>query len=314
MQDFEFTIEKGRLFMLQTRNGKRTGLAAIRIAVDMCDAGPHHAARRRSCASSPSSSTSCCGRSSAPRAKRSGRRGGPGPGQGPARRPRRRLRPGRLQRRRRRRLGRARRAGAAGPRLRDQPRRHPRHGRRPGHPHGAGGMTSHAALVARQMGKVCVVGCGALDIDYKARTLHRRRHDGQGGRLALASTASPARSSSASSRRARSEVLQVLLERSTEGRGVADRSSTTTTSWSGPTQTRRSACATNADQPDQSANAIAFGAQGIGLCRTEHMFFERRAHHGGARDDPRRRPPRRARRRSPSSCRCSATTSPASSA
>ena len=70
------------------------------------------------------------------------------------------------------------------------------------------------------------------------------------------------------------EVLQVLLERQHEAGGVASRTATTPRSWSGPTSTAPCCVRTNADQPDQAANAIAFGAQGIGLCRTEHMFFE----------------------------------------
>ena len=76
---------------------------------------------------------------------------------------------------------------------------------------------------------------------------------------------------------------------------------------------RRLLVRANADQPDQSANAIEFGAQGIGLCRTEHMFF------GGERITAVREmiladTSPTARRRSPSSCRCSATTSSGSSA
>ena len=135
MQDFEFTIEKGRLYMLQTRNGKRTGLAAIRIAVDMCEEGlitPDDALMRIE----PEQLNQLLRPVFSREAKTGGRRGGPGPGQGPARRPRRRHRPSRLQRPRRRSLGGE---GREGPSRahRDEPRGHPRHGRRGGHPHGA---------------------------------------------------------------------------------------------------------------------------------------------------------------------------------
>ena len=136
MQDFEFTIEKGRLFMLQTRNGKRTGLAAIRIAVDLADQGlisPDEALMRIEPEQLNQLLRPIFGPEDKQRAVAEGRvkaKGLPA-GPGAASRPR------RLQRCRRRGLGRARRAGAARPRL-HQPQGHPRHGRRPGHTHGAG--------------------------------------------------------------------------------------------------------------------------------------------------------------------------------
>ena len=140
-----------------------------------------------------------------------------------------------------------------------------------------GGMTSHAALVARQMGKVCVAGCGDLDIDYKKRvmvvkdkTIKERDFislDGTTGEVIEGEIKTNP-----------SEVLQVLLTNSLDPAA----SSTYQTyakimNWAD--EVRRLGVRTNADQPDQSANAIAFGAQGIGLCRTEHMFF------GGERID-----------------------------
>ena len=71
MQDFEFTIEEGKLYMLQTRNGKRTGPAAVRIAVDMVEEGLISARRKRFCASLRTSSISCCTRCSIRRRVRS---------------------------------------------------------------------------------------------------------------------------------------------------------------------------------------------------------------------------------------------------
>ena len=174
MQDFEFTIEKGSLWMLQTRNGKRTGLAAVKIAVDMCEEGlitPEEALMRVE----PEQLNQLLRPDLRAREPAQGRRGRPGPGQGPGRRPRRRHRQvvfnaadaeawaGRR---------RSRSCWCA----RDVPGGHPRHGpSREGILTARGGMTCHAALVARQMGKVCVVGCEALDIDYKARTHHGGR-------------------------------------------------------------------------------------------------------------------------------------------
>jgi pyruvate,orthophosphate dikinase len=135
-----------------------------------------------------------------------------------------------------------------------------------------GGMTSHAALVARQMGKVCIVGCGALDIDVRARRFSVDGSevvegdwisiDGFTGEVILGQleTRPP-------------EVLQVLLEGTMKPEeSQSFRYYREIMEWAD--KERRLKVRTNADQPDQSENAIAFGAQGIGLCRTEHMFFE----------------------------------------
>ena len=140
-----------------------------------------------------------------------------------------------------------------------------------------GGMTSHAALVARQMGKVCVAGCGDLDIDYKKRVMVvKDKTIKEGDFISLDGTTGEVIEGEIKTNP--SEVLQVLLTNSLDPAA----SSTYQTyakimNWAD--DVRRLGVRTNADQPDQSANAIAFGAQGIGLCRTEHMFF------GGERID-----------------------------
>jgi len=140
-----------------------------------------------------------------------------------------------------------------------------------------GGMTSHAALVARQMGKVCVAGCGDLDIDYKKRVMVvKDKTIKEGDFISLDGTTGEVIEGEIKTNP--SEVLQVLLTNSLDPAA----SSTYQTyakimNWAD--EVRRLGVRTNADQPDQSANAIAFGAQGIGLCRTEHMFF------GGERID-----------------------------
>jgi pyruvate,orthophosphate dikinase len=135
-----------------------------------------------------------------------------------------------------------------------------------------GGMTSHAALVARQMGKVCIVGCGALDVDMKTRSFKVDdvtvsegdwiSIDGFTGEVILGELdPSPP------------EVLQVLLEKTmTPEESGSYRYYAEIMEWADKARTL--GVRTNADQPDQSANAIEFGAEGIGLCRTEHMFFE----------------------------------------
>ncbi|MBS1551412.1 MAG: pyruvate, phosphate dikinase [Bacteroidetes bacterium] len=136
-----------------------------------------------------------------------------------------------------------------------------------------GGMTSHAALVARQMGKVCVAGCGQLDIDYLLKTIKVKGKphlikegdylsiDGSTGEVIVGKLqAKP------------SEILQVLVDKTLK----PEKSRpyyyyATFMKW--VDKYRRLKIRTNADQPDQCDNAIAFGAEGIGLCRTEHMFF-----------------------------------------
>jgi pyruvate,orthophosphate dikinase len=136
-----------------------------------------------------------------------------------------------------------------------------------------GGMTSHAALVARQMGKVCVAGCGSLEIDYLHKTLkvegkphvvHEGDYislDGSTGEVIVGRlNAKP------------SEILQVLIDKSLKPeKSVSYKYYSDFMKW--VDKFRRMKIRTNADQPDQCVNAIAFGAEGIGLCRTEHMFF-----------------------------------------
>jgi pyruvate,orthophosphate dikinase len=134
-----------------------------------------------------------------------------------------------------------------------------------------GGATSHAALVARQMGKVCVAGCAALAIDYAKREMKAGNRlvregdyisiDGSTGEVIFGELKTKP-----------SEVLQVLL-----GKSLAPAQSpiyqeyAKIMKWAD--RYRSLKIRTNADQPDQAATAIAFGAEGIGLCRTEHMFF-----------------------------------------
>jgi pyruvate, orthophosphate dikinase len=135
-----------------------------------------------------------------------------------------------------------------------------------------GGMTSHAALVARQMGKVCVAGCGDLDISYKTKdikikgkTIHEGDYisiNGSTGEVFVGEV-----------KTIPSEVLRVLVEKTLkaeESEIYQDFESLMT--WADGA--RRLGVRTNADQPDQAQVAVNFGAQGIGLCRTEHMFFE----------------------------------------
>jgi len=136
-----------------------------------------------------------------------------------------------------------------------------------------GGMTSHAALVARQMGKVCVAGCESLIIDYKARTLTvegQKNKLKEGDFISIDGSTGEVISGKVATKP--SEVIQVLIEKTLEPENAPTyQIYKQIMDWAD--QFRRLKVRTNADQPDQSSNAISFGAEGIGLCRTEHMFF-----------------------------------------
>jgi pyruvate,orthophosphate dikinase len=269
MQDFEFTIERGRLYMLQTRNGKRTGLAAIRIAVDMEEEGlidEIEALRRVE----PEQLNQLLRPIFDPRAKRraveegrvlaKGLPAGPGAASG-------RIvfnAPDAVEW-----AGRGERVLL----VRDFTSPDDIRGMdaAQGILTAQGGMTSHAALVARQMGKVCIVGCDGLSIDFRAReaTIADRTLK-EGDWLSIDGFLGEVIEGQLETRP--SEVLQILLEKS-----MKPEDSQTyhyyalLMQWAD--KARRLAVRANADQPDQAQNAIAFGAQGIGLCRTEHMFF-----------------------------------------
>jgi pyruvate, orthophosphate dikinase len=133
-----------------------------------------------------------------------------------------------------------------------------------------GGMTSHAAVVGRQMGKPSVVGAGELVIDEQARTLRIRDQivtegdfisfDGLTGEVKIAKVASQP-----------SEILQVVAGKRKASESPIFGRFNQLLSWAD--KFRRLGVRANADLPDQAELAYAFGARGIGLCRTEHMFF-----------------------------------------
>ncbi len=251
MQDIEFTVQNGELFLLQTRDGKRTGPAAVRVAVDLVREGlvsekeavrdlvePRHVEtllhprfadeegyRDRVIGKGlPASPGAAVGRAvfSAEEAEAWKARG----------------------------------ERVVLVRVETSPED-------VGGMHAAegiltarGGMTSHAAVVARGWGKPCVAGCGDIAIDYAARSFTNGEVTvREGDWLSLNGTTG--------------EVIQgeeALVDPSIGGDvetflGWADRF-------------RRLQVRTNADTPGDAAQAVAFGAEGIGLCRTEHMFFE----------------------------------------
>ncbi len=134
-----------------------------------------------------------------------------------------------------------------------------------------GGMTSHAALVGRQMGKVCVVGCSEIRVDYKDRRFvagdvavkegDEISIDGNTGEVMVGALDTEP-----------SEIKRVLLDETlTPEESTLYQKFDEFMFWAD--EARRLEVWTNADQPEQAATAAKFGAQGIGLCRTEHMFF-----------------------------------------
>ena len=266
VQDFEFTIQDEKVFMLQTRNGKRTGLAAVRFAVEMEKERliDWKTAIRRVPADQLDQVLAPVFDRSAVKAAKCIAKGLPaGPGAAA----------GRMYLN----ADRAAAAGARGEKVllvRNETSPEDLRGMiaAEGILTAKGGVSSHAALVARQMGKVCVCGAAALQIDYAAKTM---TVDGvtykEGDFLSINGTAGEVYPGQIPT--AASEIVQVLIEKSLE----ASKSQTYQNfkklmDWCA--KVTRLSVRTNADTPEQTAHAIAFGAVGIGLCRTEHMFFE----------------------------------------
>ncbi len=266
VQDFEFTIQDGKLFMLQTRNGKRTGLAAVRIAAEMVKeklidwqtAVMRVPADQLDQVLAPIFDRKAVSDASV---IATGLPAGPGAASGKI-------------------YFNADRAVEAAERnekvllVRVETSPEDLRGMiaAEGILTARGGVSSHAALVARQMGKVCVCGAAKLLVDYGAKTL---TVDGtvykEGDFLSIDGTSGNVYAGQIKT--APSEVVQVLVDKS-----LAATDSPTyqlfaqLMKWC--SQVTKMQVRTNADNPEQTANALAFGAVGIGLCRTEHMFFE----------------------------------------
>lgn len=134
-----------------------------------------------------------------------------------------------------------------------------------------GGMTSHAALVARQMGKVCVAGCSAIEIDYMSHTMKANgKTIHQGDWISIDGSTGEVIEGKIETKP--SEVLQVLFDKTLKAKdSKMFQLYNMIMKWSD--EIRSLKIRANADQGDQANKAIAFGAEGIGLCRTEHMFF-----------------------------------------
>ncbi|HSY43697.1 MAG TPA: pyruvate, phosphate dikinase, partial [Candidatus Acidoferrum sp.] len=266
VQDFEFTIQEGKLFMLQTRNGKRTGVAAVRFACEMVKEGLidwKTAIKRVPADQLDQVLAPIFDRKAIAAAKpiASGLPAGPGAASGKA-------------------YFNAERAVEAAARgekvllVRVETSPEDLRGMiaAEGILTARGGVSSHAALVARQMGKVCVCGASALHVDYANKTLTvdgQKFHEGD----ALSIDGSSGQVYAGEVKTASSEVIQGLLEGDAKAKsGGTYKNFVQLMKWC--SQATRMSVRTNADSPDQTRNAVAFGASGIGLCRTEHMFFE----------------------------------------
>jgi pyruvate, orthophosphate dikinase len=248
MQDMEFTVEAGKLWMLQTRNGKRTGKAALRIAVDLASEGLITEAEAVGRVD-PAALDQLLHPTIDPKAERkiiaTGLPASPGA------------------------------ASGAIVFSSDEAESAKKNGRKvilvrvetsPEDIHGMhaaegilttrGGMTSHAAVVARGMGKPCVSGAGSLRVDYAAQTMSVAGVTlNKGDIITIDGSAG--------------QVLQgevAMLEPELSGEFA------TLMGWAD--KTRKLKVRANADTPLDARTARNFGAEGIGLCRTEHMFFE----------------------------------------
>ena len=270
MQDIEFTVEDNKLWMLQTRSGKRTGFAAVRIAVDMVEEriiSKKEALLRVEADHLNQLLRPIFDNKDKEQAAREGRILAKGLPAGPG------AATGKI-------VFHAEDAVAwkqSGEQVvlcRTETSPDDIRGMEAaqGILTARGGMTSHAALVARQMGKVCVAGCESLSIDYSARMMRMGEtvlHEGDW----LSVDGSTGEVIQGEIKTRPSEVLQVLVGGTLEAKkSRVYQQYARLMKWAD--EVRTLGVRTNTDQPDQARVAKAFGAEGIGLCRTEHMFFQ----------------------------------------
>ncbi|MGA2361341.1 MAG: pyruvate, phosphate dikinase [Candidatus Aminicenantales bacterium] len=269
MMDIEFTIQQRRLYMLQCRVGKRTAFAAIKIAVDMVGEkliGEREALTRIEPDQLNQLLRPVFDYAEKEAAIRSGRLLAKGLNAGPG------AATGRIVFNSVDAEAWARRGEKVVlARIETSPEDIKGMNAAEGILTARGGMTSHAALVARQMGRVCVAGCGELVIDYANHTMTAKgRTLKEGDWLSIDGTTGQVIEGKIHTKP--SEVLQVLIEKTLDpSEAPVYQTFAKVMAWADKYRTLK--IRTNADQPDQSANAVAFGAEGIGLCRTEHMFF-----------------------------------------
>src|SRR6478672_475354 len=266
VQDFEFTIEDGVVYMLQTRNGKRTAMAALKFSMDMFKeklidwktAVMRNPADQLDQLLAPVFDATEVAKA---KAIATGLPAGPGAASGQI-------------------YLNADRAVAAADRkeqvllVRVETSPEDLRGMiaAEGILTARGGVSSHAALVARQMGKVCVCGASALEVDYQKRTVNvDGRTFKEGDWMSIDGTSGEVYAGEVKT--APSEIVAALVDGDAAARKTEKfKSFQQLMKWCAVAT--RMSVRTNADTPEQTANAVAFGAVGIGLTRTEHMFFE----------------------------------------
>ncbi|MHB1035315.1 MAG: pyruvate, phosphate dikinase [Pirellulales bacterium] len=274
IQDIEFTAQRGKVWMLQTRNAKRTGFAAVRAAVDMVNEGLIQKLDALNPKRIPADDLNQLLQPLfEPKAKKAAQKEGrflaKGVNAGPG------AATGKI-------CFHASDAEAQWLKNKDVQLILVRRETSPEDLRGMkiakgiltafGGASSHAALVSRQMGKACIVGCGDLNIDYKAGTLAvGDKVLKEGDWISIDGFTGEVFAGTVETRP--SEILQVLI-----GKTMKPEESGTYQRYAQLMQWvdeyRKLGVRTNADVPSQALEAVAFGAEGIGLCRTEHMFFD----------------------------------------
>ncbi len=266
VQDFEFTIQEGKVFMLQTRNGKRTAMAALKFSMDMFkeklidwETGVmRNPADQLDQLLAPVFDLAAIKKAPV---IATGLPAGPGAASGKI-------------------YLNADRASAAADKgekvllVRNETSPEDLRGMiaSEGILTARGGVSSHAALVARQMGKVCICGAAALQIDYVTKTVKVAGQTfGEGDFLSIDGTSGTVFAGQIPT--APSEIIAGLIGGNKAAQATEKfKNFQQLMKWC--EKATRLQVRTNADNPEQTANALAFGATGIGLCRTEHMFFE----------------------------------------
>jgi pyruvate,orthophosphate dikinase len=266
VQDIEFTVQEGKLYMLQTRNGKRTAAAALKFAADMVKEKLidwETAIMRNPADQLEQLLAPIFDLAEVKKAKAiaTGLPAGPGAATGKI-------------------YFNAERAVIAAEkgekvllvRVETSPEDLRGMIAAEGILTARGGVSSHAALVARQMGKVCVCGAAAVSIDYDKKTTTIAGHTfKEGDFLSIDGTAGTVYAGQIKT--APSEIVSGLLNNDKAAQKTEKyKNYVQLMKWC--SQATRLQVRTNADNPEQTAQALAFGAQGIGLTRTEHMFFE----------------------------------------
>ena len=264
MLDLEFTIQEGRLYMLQTRSGKRTGMASVKIAVDMVREkliSKEEALRRVE----PDHIAQYLFPIFDVKVEQAARVVGQGLPAGPG------AASGRIALT----ANKAVEMHAAGEQVILV-----RHETSPEDIHGMaassgfltarGGMTSHAAVVARQMGRVCIVGCDAVEVNEKKNHLKIGPATFKEGDY-LSINGFKGKIYDQDLPVAPSDVIQVIQGKIDPKRSEKYQYFSTFLKWADSVRSLK--IRANADLPEQAVIARGFGAEGIGLCRTEHMFF-----------------------------------------